>query len=76
MAKKKLTPKDRQALDVWNELVASIKESSDIDPSDSVAEIEARKSGLKRMTKHGSSITSLNITPVNRPISIRRLPPG
>lgn len=47
MAKKKLTPKDRQALDVWNELVASIKESSDIDPSDSVAEIEARKKRLE-----------------------------
>ena len=33
MAKKKLTPKDRYALDEWNDLVASIKESSDINTS-------------------------------------------
>lgn len=47
MAKKKLTPKDRYALDEWNDLVASIKESSDINASDSVADIEARKKRLE-----------------------------
>lgn len=47
MTKKKLTPKDRYALDEWNDLVASIKESSDINASDSVADIEARKKRLE-----------------------------
>lgn len=47
MAKKKLTPKDRLALELWNELVASIKESSDINTSDSVADIETRKKRLE-----------------------------
>lgn len=47
MAKKKLTPKDRLALEQWNELVASIKESSDINTSDSVADIETRKKRLE-----------------------------
>ena len=42
MAKKRLTPQDRMALEGWNELVASIRESSDINPADSTAEIEAR----------------------------------
>lgn len=47
MAKKKLTSKDRFALEEWNGLVASIKESSDINPSDSVTDIEARKKRLE-----------------------------
>lgn len=47
MAKKKLTPKDRFALDEWNDLVASIRESSDINASDSVTEIEERKKRLE-----------------------------
>lgn len=47
MAKKKLTPKDKQALEVWNDLIASIRESADINPSDSTAEIEARKMWLE-----------------------------
>lgn len=47
MVKKKLTPKDRLALEQWNELVASIKESSDINTSDSVADIETRKKRLE-----------------------------
>ena len=47
MAKKRLTPQDRVALEGWNELVASIRESSDINPADSTAEIEARKKRLE-----------------------------
>lgn len=47
MAKKRLTPQDRMALEGWNELVASIRESSDINPADSTAEIEARKKRLE-----------------------------
>lgn len=47
MAKKRLTPQDRLALEGWNELVASIRESSDINPADSAAEIEARKKRLE-----------------------------
>ena len=43
MAKKRLTPQDRMALEGWNELVASIRENSDINPADSTAEIETRK---------------------------------
>ena len=47
MAKKRLTPQDRMALEGWNELVASIRESSDINPADSTAEIETRKKRLE-----------------------------
>lgn len=47
MAKKRLTPQDRLALEGWNELVASIRESSDINPADSTAEIETRKKRLE-----------------------------
>lgn len=34
MAKKRLTPQDRTALVEWEELIASIRENSDITPSD------------------------------------------
>ena len=47
MAKKRLTPQDRLALEGWNALVASIRESSDINPADSTAEIETRKKRLE-----------------------------
>ena len=47
MAKKRLTPQDRMALEGWNELVASIRENSDINPADSTAEIETRKKRLE-----------------------------
>lgn len=47
MAKRRLTPDDRFALKEWEELIASIRESSDINPSDSIAEIEARKKRLE-----------------------------
>lgn len=47
MASKKLTPVDRAALESWNELVTSIRENADINPADSVAEIEARKKRLE-----------------------------
>ena len=76
MAKKKLTPKDRLALEQWNELVASIKESSDINTSDSVADIETRKKGWKQMTMRGSNTTLPNTTLANRQSSIRRPPNG
>ncbi|WP_425884418.1 hypothetical protein ACPYIV_18065 [Parabacteroides sp. ASD2025] len=47
MAKKRLNSRDRVALDGWNDLVASIRENSDINPADSTAEIEARKKRLE-----------------------------
>lgn len=47
MARKKIAPRDRAVLDEWNELVASIKESADINPSDSTADIETRKKRLE-----------------------------
>ena len=47
MAKRRLTPADRAALEEWNGLVASIRESSDIDDSDTVADIAARKKRLE-----------------------------
>lgn len=47
MAKLRLTPRDRAELAEWNDLVASVRESSDINPSDSTAEIEDRKKRLE-----------------------------
>ena len=47
MVQKKLTLKDKQALGEWNDLIASIRESSDINPSDSIVEIEKRKKLLE-----------------------------
>lgn len=47
MAKLRLTPRDRAELAEWNNLVASVRESSDINPSDSTAEIEDRKKRLE-----------------------------
>lgn len=47
MAKLRLTPRDRAELAEWNDLVASVRESSDINPSDSAAEIEERKRRLE-----------------------------
>jgi len=47
MAKKRLTPADRQAVKYWNELIASIRSSSDINMEDTPAEIEARKKRLE-----------------------------
>ena len=44
MAKKRLTPQDRIALDNWNELVASVREHSDINPTDTETEIRQRLS--------------------------------
>ena len=43
MAKLKLTPADRAELAEWNDLVVSIKESSDINPMDTTADIQARR---------------------------------
>jgi len=47
MVKKRLTPEDRLALKQWDEMIASIKSASDIDPSDTSSEIEARKKRLE-----------------------------
>jgi len=47
MAKKRLTPDDRQALKYWDDLIASIRSSSDINMDDTPAEIEARKKRLE-----------------------------
>ncbi|MDR0505459.1 MAG: hypothetical protein LBH32_01390 [Dysgonamonadaceae bacterium] len=47
MAKKRLTPDERQALKYWDDLIASIRSSSDINPDDTPAEIEARKKRLE-----------------------------
>ena len=47
MAKKRLTPDDRQAVKYWDELIASIRSSSDINMEDTPAEIEARKKRLE-----------------------------
>ena len=48
MAKKRLTPQDRTALVEWEELVASIRENSDINPSDTEAEIRTRRERLEK----------------------------
>ena len=48
MAKKRLTPQDRTALVEWEELIASIRENSDINPSDTEAEIRARRERLEK----------------------------
>lgn len=48
MAKIRLTPKDRAELAEWNDLIASIRESSDIDPTDSAADIERRRKSLEK----------------------------
>ena len=48
MAKKRLTPQDRTALAEWEGLVASIHESSDINPADTDAEIRARRERLEK----------------------------
>lgn len=47
MAIKRLTPKDRAALELWNEQITAIKESSHVDYTDSTAEIETRKKRLE-----------------------------
>jgi hypothetical protein len=47
MIKKRLTPDERTALKYWDELVASIRSSSDINMDDTPAEIEARKKRLE-----------------------------
>ncbi|MGL4520808.1 MAG: hypothetical protein ACRCUJ_14365 [Phocaeicola sp.] len=47
MAKKRLTPQERAALERWNEEIAAIKESSHVDLSDSTAEIEVRRKRLE-----------------------------
>ena len=46
MAKKRLTTQDRLALDSWNELVASVREHSDINPTDTETEIRQRRERL------------------------------
>ena len=48
MAKKRLTPQDRIALDNWNELVASVREHSDINPTDTETEIRQRRERLEK----------------------------
>ncbi|KAA6351229.1 hypothetical protein EZS27_001375 [termite gut metagenome] len=47
MAKKLITPADRQAVKNWDELYASIRNGSDINLEDSTADIEARKKRLE-----------------------------
>jgi hypothetical protein len=47
MAKKRLTLEDRNALKYWDELIASISSSSDINLEDTTAQIEARKKRLE-----------------------------
>ena len=48
MAKKRLTTQDRLALDNWNELVASVREHSDINPTDTETEIRQRRERLEK----------------------------
>lgn len=48
MAKKRLTIQDRITLEGWNDLVASIRESSDINPTDTAADIKARRERLEK----------------------------
>ena len=48
MAKKILTTQDRLALDSWNELVASVREHSDINPTDTETEIRQRRERLEK----------------------------
>ena len=48
MAKKRLTTQDRLALDSWNELVASVREHSDINPTDTETEIRQRRERLEK----------------------------
>ena len=47
MAKKRLTPKDRLALAGWEDLIASIKDSTHINQGDTVSDIEKRKQMLE-----------------------------
>ncbi|MDR0612395.1 MAG: hypothetical protein LBG45_02735 [Dysgonamonadaceae bacterium] len=47
MAKQRLKPNDRQALKYWDELVASIRNSSDVNMEDTPADIEARRKRLE-----------------------------
>lgn len=47
MAKNRLTPDDRTALKYWDELIASIRSSSDINVDDTPVEIENRKKKLE-----------------------------
>ncbi|DBA55213.1 hypothetical protein JFY65_03245 [Porphyromonas gingivalis] len=47
MAKRRLSVEDRHALKSWEEIVAAIKESSDINPADTQAEIAVRKKRLE-----------------------------
>ena len=44
---KRLTPEDRLAIKQWDELIASIKSSSDINHSDTTSDIEARRKRLE-----------------------------
>lgn len=44
---KRLNTNDRQALKEWDELISAIRESSDIDPTDSRIDIEERKKRLE-----------------------------
>ena len=48
MAKKRLTTQDRLALGSWNELVASVREHSDINPTDTETEIRQRRERLEK----------------------------
>ena len=48
MVKLKITPQDRAELAEWNDLVVSIRESSDINPMDTDAEIRARRHRLEK----------------------------
>jgi len=47
MAKKRLTPEDRLAVKQWEEMIASIKSASDINPADTTSDIETRKKRLE-----------------------------
>ena len=47
MKKKRLTPDDRAALNYWEELIASIRSSSDINTEDTPAQINARRKRLE-----------------------------
>jgi hypothetical protein len=47
MSKPRLTPDDRRALKEWEELVASIRSGSEINPEDSQVQIDARRKRLE-----------------------------
>lgn len=75
MAKKRLTPQDRIALDNWNELVASVREHSDINPTDTETEIRQRRERLEKNDEEWFKYYFAMYSPASPPPSTKK-PPG